>query len=75
MEWLWRILVICILFGSIQWLHTHPDSTVAKQLDVFFHEVRDEGAKFPGKFAEYWHHFPGYMHDMLDTSPKPTKHP
>lgn len=73
MRWLWRIFLLCLILGSVQWLHTHPDSSVTKGLSDFSHEVRDNWNNFLGVCGDYWHDFPTYMRNMLDTSPKPIR--
>ena len=31
MYWLWRIILICTVFGSIQWMYSHPDSEMTQK--------------------------------------------
>ena len=30
MYYLWRALAVCVLFGTIQWMYTHPESQMSQ---------------------------------------------
>ena len=75
MRWLFRILILCVILGGWQWMHTHPDADTTKQLHEFFHQVQLEWDNFTGTFSDYWHSFPQYMRNLLDTAPKTLQHP
>ncbi len=73
MDWLWKIVLVCIILGAAQWLNTHPDSEMAQQILVFFQRVREEWNIFLTHASEYFAKFPEYIRQMLDTTPKPVK--
>ena len=71
MSWLWKVLLLCIILGGAQWMHTHPDSQASQQALVLWGKMRVEWDTFVAHVGEYWKQFPTYLHQMLDTTPKP----
>ena len=69
---LWKILLLCILVGGAQWMHAHPDSEMTQQFLVYFAKVRAEWDLFVAHFTMYLNQFPTYIHQLMDTTPKPT---
>ena len=40
--WLWRILLICIVLGAVQWGYTHPDSQITQFVVKTYHDANTE---------------------------------
>lgn len=43
--WLWRILLICIVLGTVQWGYTHPNSKLTVAAKKYWDEAQAEVAK------------------------------
>lgn len=43
--WLWRILLLCLVLGTIQWGYTHPDSQLSISAKKYWTEAKAEVAR------------------------------
>jgi hypothetical protein len=40
--WLWRIFLICLVLGTVQWAYTHPDSKLTLTAKKYWAQAQAE---------------------------------
>lgn len=40
--WLWRIMLVCLVLGTLQWGYTHPDSQLTQQAKKYWAQGQAE---------------------------------
>ena len=44
--WLNRILLICLVLGTVQWSYTHPDSQLSQQVKKYWAQLEAEISRY-----------------------------